>query len=112
VDQDGAPCTFRINPTSSRISRDEQDVSVSVETPEGCDWSVRSDDGWIDVNGGSNRSGPGAVRLTVKRNKDRNERTGTVRIAGEVFSVVQAGGSADDTVGNLGSLVDASSLPR
>ena len=109
MDQEGAACTFRISPTESRVSRDEQDVSVSVETPEGCDWSVHSDDGWIDVNGGSSRSGPGAVRLTVKRNKGRSERTGTVRIAGEVFSVIQAAG--DDSVANLGSIV-ALSLPR
>jgi hypothetical protein len=99
VDQDAAACTFRITPTEARISESEQSLSVSVIAQDGCAWSANSKEGWIDVTRGSSGTGAGTVRLSVRENRSRNDRRGSVTIAGEEFSIIQAGRARDDVVG-------------
>jgi hypothetical protein len=95
VDQEAAACTFRITPTEARISESEQSLSVSVGAQDGCDWSATSKEDWIEVTRGSSGSGVGVVRLSVRENRGRDDRTGSVTIAGEVFSIIQAGRARD-----------------
>jgi hypothetical protein len=46
---------------------------------------------WITVTSGANGSGNGTVRYVVDRNGTRAARAGTITIAGQVFTVNQAG---------------------
>jgi len=89
------PCKFRISPTEAQISRQDQTLSVSVDTVGGCAWHATSHNNWIDVTGASSGMGPGIVRLRVDENKSQNDRKGSVTIAGETFSITQAGRRSD-----------------
>jgi hypothetical protein len=109
VSQPGTPpvCSYRISPAEARVSDDDERISVSVDTQAGCRWDASSNVDWIEVTNGASGTGSGTVRLRVRENRGRDERTGSVGIAGQTFSVTQAGRPRDFTA-------DAaeSSLPR
>jgi hypothetical protein len=109
VSQPGTPpaCTYRISPGEARVSDDDERLSVSVDTQGGCRWDASSNVDWIDVTDGASGTGSGTVRLRVRENRGRDERTGTVAIAGQTFSVTQAGRPR-----NLEAAQADSSLPR
>ncbi|MCU0587949.1 MAG: hypothetical protein MUF52_07310 [Syntrophobacteraceae bacterium] len=56
-----------------------------------CSWQATSNASWIQVIGGSNRAGSKTVRFRVLRNLTTDPRTGTLNIAGQTFTVTQAG---------------------
>ena len=66
-------------------------LDVSVATQAGCAWTVQQVDAWIDVSGMSTGTGSGSTRISVERNRNKADRTGTIRIAGQPFVVSQQG---------------------
>jgi hypothetical protein len=84
-------CTYAITPTSLNTSKDGGDYSVAVTAGNGCAWTARSNDGWIDLRSGSSGSGNGTVSIRIKDHKGKNDRTGTMTIAGHTFTVIQRG---------------------
>ena len=85
-----APCTYQITPTSTSMFANGGSTNVLVSTAAGCAWtaSVNSNATWLSVISGSSGAGQGTVILGVAANKDE-ARTGTVTIAGQVFTVSQ-----------------------
>jgi hypothetical protein len=59
-----------------------------VTATAGCSWTAVSNDGWIEVTAGANGTGNGSVAFKVSKNGG-NERTGTLTIAGQTFTVTQ-----------------------
>lgn len=90
VTQSG-PCTYSISPTSEHFSSSGGTDSVSVTAESGCDWTATSNDSWISIISGSSGSGNGTVSYSVSSNSSANSRTGTMTIAGEIFTVTQSG---------------------
>jgi hypothetical protein len=105
VSQAGMPCSFRISPEEARISNDDERISVSVDTQGGCRWDASSNVDWIEVTNGASGTGSGTVRLRVSENRGRSERTGSVAIAGQTFSVTQAGRPRDLTADSADSFL-------
>ncbi|PYQ07013.1 MAG: hypothetical protein DMF82_04760 [Acidobacteria bacterium] len=64
--------------------------TVGVTAPGGCDWAAVSNVSWIAVTAGSAGSGNGTVGYAVASNHG-GTRTGTVVMAGRVFTVTQLG---------------------
>ena len=64
-------------------------VTVSVSAAAGCAWTAATQLPWITISGGAAGSGNGTVALTIAANTGV-ERTGTVSIAGQIFTVRQA----------------------
>ena len=91
--QEGAApqCSNSIDPTSRTVGPDRSDVNVEVRTASGCAWTAVSNDAWIAVADGSGGTGNGHVHLRVDSNTTMATRTGTVAIAGQTFTVQQAG---------------------
>ena len=91
--QEGAApqCNNSIDPTSRTVGPDRSDVNVEVRTASGCAWTAVSNDAWIAVSDGSEGTGNGHVHLRVDSNTTMATRTGTVAIAGQTFTVQQAG---------------------
>ena len=87
--QYGPQCSNAIQPTSTTIASGPANVSVAVNAAAGCTWSTISDVAWITVAQGGSGVGSGNVRLAVQANSGPSPRTGTVRIAGQTFTVVQ-----------------------
>jgi hypothetical protein len=90
VTQDGG-CTYAINPRTQNVAGAGGTVSVDVTAPGGCAWTATSNAPWINVSSGASGSGNGNVQLAVAASSE-GERSGTVTIAGQTFTVVQASG--------------------
>jgi hypothetical protein len=84
-------CSYSISPTSKTFRASGGKGAVRVSTANGCDWKATSTYSWITITSGASGSGSGRVSYTVATNPDTTERTGSMDIAGETFTVLQAG---------------------
>ena len=84
-------CTYSINPTSQTFDSTGGNGSINVTTQSGCNWTATSNNpDWITITSGSSGTGNGTVTYTVTANTDTSQRTGTMIIAGQTFTVTQA----------------------
>ncbi|HEX8181567.1 MAG TPA: pre-peptidase C-terminal domain-containing protein [Pyrinomonadaceae bacterium] len=90
VTQDAAPCLYSIAPTSQLLSAAAGGGSVTVTVNAGCPWSVVNNSNFITVTSANASNGNGIVSYTVPLNTTGNQRTGTLTIAGQTFTVTQA----------------------
>ena len=91
VTQAGVPCTFAISPTGTSVGAAATSSTVAVTAPGGCAWSAASNATWITVTAGATGNGNGTVSYSIAANPSTTGRTGTVTIAGQTFTVTQAG---------------------
>ena len=82
------PCTGSIDPTSA--SYGSGGGSGNVDVTAACDWTAVSNAAWITVTSGASGSGNGTVGYTIASNTNF-ARTGTITIAGQMFTVSQSG---------------------
>jgi hypothetical protein len=85
-------CGFRLSPDSVNVGSGSANATLDLFTNGSeCAWSADSDVPWISL--GSLRGGRGSrsIHLQVAANPLTTGRTGTVTIAGQTFTVVQAG---------------------
>lgn len=87
----GGTCTFSINPTSSSQPAGGGTGSVSVTAGAGCNWTAASNATFITITSGASGTGNGTVNYSVAANAGTGSRTGTMTIAGQTFTVTQAG---------------------
>jgi hypothetical protein len=66
-----------------------------VTTKAGCAWTATSGASWITVSGSGAGSGNGAVSFTVAGNPSATARSATLTIAGQIFTIVEAGESSN-----------------
>ena len=84
-------CTYSISPTSTSPTSSGGTGSVSVTAGTGCNWTANSAASWITITAGSSDSGNGAVNYSVAANTSTSVRMTTMTIAGQTFTVNQAG---------------------
>ena len=84
-------CSFSISPSSKAFlaAAGASTVNVTVVAGSGCTWTAVSNVPWITVTSGSNGSGNGIVGYSVSANTSGASRTGTMTIAGSIFTVKQ-----------------------
>ena len=93
VTQAGA-CAFTLNPASySASAAGGNGPTVAVTGPAGCAWTAASSVSWLTVTSGASGTGNGTVAFTVGANSG-SLRTGNIAIAGNMFTVTQAGACA------------------
>jgi hypothetical protein len=90
VTQSGIPCTYSLSPASQTFSTSGGAGYVNVTTESCCNWTVASNVSWITITSGSSGIGNGVVKYLVSANTG-SQRTGTVNIAGQTFTVTQEG---------------------
>src|SRR5688572_5262739 len=94
VNQAGASqpaCSVSIDRTSQSVAvGGTAGVSVAVSAGAGCPWTAASNAAWITITAGATGSGNGKVTFNVAANTG-SARTGTLTIAGNTFTVDQAG---------------------
>ena len=109
-------CTFSVSPISVTVAAAGATGSVAVTAGSGCSWTAASHDAWITVTGGASGTGNGTVSYSVAANT-ASQRTGTVTIAGQTFTVTQEGAPppgtslADQIQGTFKGLFQNPSLP-
>ena len=85
-------CTYALGALSSAPGAAAESDTVTVTAPGGCAWTASSSDtSWLTVTSGSSGSGSGTVNYSVTANSAGPPRTGTLTIAGQSFTVTQAG---------------------
>ncbi len=92
VTQAAATCSdSSISPQSASPTYNGGTATVTVTSPSGCTWTAVSNAGWISVVSGASGTGNGTVRYSVTANSSGTSRVGTITIAGQTFTVTQAG---------------------
>ncbi len=84
-------CSYAISPTSQNIISGGGADSVNVSSGGGCAWTAASNAAWITITSGASGSGNGQVAYSVAANNSATQRTGTMTIAGQTFTVTQDG---------------------
>jgi hypothetical protein len=88
----GTTCTYSISPTGESFPANGGTGTVTVTASSGtCTWTVASNDDWITITSGSSGTGNGTVTYSVAENTNTTERTGTMTIAGQTFTVTEEG---------------------
>lgn len=87
--------TYSLNPTSASmpVTGGNGTIALSV-SPSTAPWSAVSSASWITISSAKSGSGPATVSYAVAANNTGSARTGTLTIAGLIFTVNQAGPAA------------------
>ncbi len=86
----GPPCTFSLSPTSQSVGPGATTGSVSVTTVgEGCTWNPFSSAPWLRIVSPGFGDGSGVIQFSVEANFGP-ERTATITVRGQVFTLTQA----------------------
>lgn len=83
-------CTYSINPTNVQVAATIVFTHVTVTTNPGCSWTTVLNVPWLDTLAGGGGVGSGQAAIIALPNPGA-PRTGTATIAGQVFTVSQAG---------------------
>lgn len=86
-----ATCAYAISPASASVGAAAAAGTVSVTTAAGCAWTAASNSAFVAVTSGASGAGNGTVGYGVSANTSTGARSGTVTIAGQTFTVNQAG---------------------
>lgn len=98
----GQVCTNLLSPTGQTFDSTGGQGSVSVVVSNNdCQWNVENKANWITINSNMPMRGNGAVKFSVAPSPDRKPRTGTFTIAGNSFTVTQAGDASSVSAATL-----------
>ena len=95
VNSGGDGCSHTIDPTSQTFTYEGGTGTVTVSAPSGCAWTAQSNNDWITITAGASGTGPGQVTYTVASHSSSSQRRGTLTIAGQTLTVLQAPKSDD-----------------
>jgi uncharacterized protein YkwD len=84
-------CSYSISPASASLSAAGGSGSVNVSVTSGCAWSAVSNTGWAQITSGWSGNGSGTVSYSVNPNASVTSQTGTLTIAGQTFTINEAG---------------------
>ena len=84
-----ALCTYSISPKDHTVDKGTETGTVSVDTQSGCAWTATSNTSWIAITNGSSGNGDGKVSYATTANTTGSNRTGTLTIAGQTFTLTQ-----------------------
>jgi hypothetical protein len=88
-----SPCTLSIAPTTQDASAAASTGTIAVTAGSGCAWTAASNATWITVTSGATGNGNGVVGYSIAANAGA-QRTGTLSVAGQTFTVTQAAAAA------------------
>jgi uncharacterized protein (TIGR03437 family) len=86
-------CQYLITPAQQSFAASGGSGGFSVLAASICSWTVTSDTPWITITAGASGSGLGRVNYTVAANTTVNPRSGTITVAGQTYTITQAGPS-------------------
>lgn len=90
--------SFSLNPASQNFGASGSNGVVNVTATGSCAWTAVSNSSFITVTSGATGSGNGSVNFSVAANTTSTQRTGSITIAGQTFSVTQDGTTTQQSV--------------
>ncbi len=94
-------CSYSLSSTSKTFPSSGETGSVSVSTSNSCPWSATSNASWITITSGRSGNGNGTVNYSVSSNSSKSQRTGTMTIAGQTYTITQNGRLITVTTGDI-----------
>ena len=83
-------CTYRISALGQQFDAPGGTGSVGVTALNGCNWTATNNNpDWITITSGGSGNGNGNVTYSVAAYTGTGQRTGTLTIAGQTFTVTQ-----------------------
>jgi subtilisin family serine protease len=82
-------CSYTLSQSTQTSGASGSSGSVNVTTQSGCAWNATSNAPWITITAGSSGIASGTVSYSVAPNQNGPARTGTITIAGQLFTVNQ-----------------------
>jgi uncharacterized repeat protein (TIGR01451 family) len=101
ITQTGVACTYSLAPTSVLFMELGTESVFMISCPEGCPWTVSTNDSWITLTGETEGAGPATVSYAVRDNLTNSARQGAITVAGQTLTVVQDGGLLGDCLYTL-----------
>lgn len=93
VTQAGQPCAYTLSPLAITFGAGGGTGVVNVTSATGCAWSANTAYSWIHTT--SSGSGNGSVNYTIDSNSTTNQRSGTISVQEQIFTVNQVGQTQD-----------------
>ena len=92
VNQASGGCTYKLSPKEGKLKANSGTATITV-TPNlsDCDWTAVSTNSFITIISGASGTGKGTVTYSVPANATSNVLTGSIAVAGQTFTVIQAG---------------------
>ncbi|HMF94490.1 MAG TPA: BACON domain-containing carbohydrate-binding protein [Vicinamibacterales bacterium] len=90
VTQDPAPCRFSASPSNAAVPVNGGSITIALDTLNGCPWTAVSDAAWLTIAGPASGTGSASISLRAAQNSG-GERSGTVRVGGQIVVVTEAG---------------------
>jgi hypothetical protein len=84
-------CNFTLSSSSQDVGASGGTGSVNVGARSDCTWTAASQASWLAIQSGASGAGNGVVRFTVAPTTATAPRSGTLMVAGQTFTVRQAG---------------------
>src|ERR671937_692124 len=100
-----AQCVYSLSATSASVPSFASTNSLSVTTGTSCSWTAVSNVSWITIAGGASGTGIGTVTYSVAANPTGSARTGTLMVAGQTYTITQAGNSCVYSLSNTSDSV-------
>ena len=107
ITQGGIDCTYSLSLQSASFDFGGGSSSVSVTSPDGCEWSASSNDSWITITAGAGGSGDGPVSFAVAANTSIQSRSGSVMVGGQGFTITQDGITCSYSLTSVSASFDA-----
>jgi hypothetical protein len=101
VTQNAAPCTFAISPGSQTVAASGGTGSFALTAGAGCSWTATDNASWITLTGPTSGSGGATISFSAAANPNSSQRTGTISVGGQSFTVNQTGTSCTYSVAPL-----------
>ena len=86
-----------IEPTQTILSSNGGTASTNLTLSGNVEWTATTETPWIEITSSATGAGSSELRILADRNPTVYERTGTVSIAGQVFTVIQSALNVDLT---------------
>ena len=86
---DDSLCSLRLSHVSASIGPAGGPSSVAVAASESCTWTAVSNVPWITITAGRSGTGSGVVQFLVAASPGGVQRSGTLTIAGQTFTLSQ-----------------------
>ena len=84
-------CRYGVSTNAFAITAAEAEGSVAITADVGCPWTVDNTNTWVTITSPTDGTGNGSVDFFVDANPDLSPRSALLTIAGQTFTVNQAG---------------------
>ena len=102
-------CTYVLNTYNANVGAAAATGSFNVNTQAGCGWTAVPVASWLGVTGNNTGIGSGTINYAFTANTGA-QRTGTITVAGQTFTLTQAAGSVAGNAVTWTNLVNTTTV--